>query len=64
MPSLDGMVNYINEYFGTKHNLDRIQTRHGTGAMNLDQISEFRGALKKIYASDFAFIKAIGANLI
>lgn len=64
MPYLDGMVDYINEYFRTAHNLDKIQTRHGAGAINLDQVSEFRGALRKIYASDFAFIKAIGTNLI
>ena len=47
-----------------KHNLDKIQTKHGAGAVNLDQVSEFRGALRKIYASDFAFIRAIGKNLI
>ncbi|MDC3172962.1 sulfotransferase family protein [Alphaproteobacteria bacterium] len=64
MPSIDGLVDYINQFFGKNLKIKKLQTNHGENPMTLEEVSKFSNDLKYIYKKDYEFINSIEGNLI
>ena len=64
MPSIDGLVDYINQFFGKNLKIKKLQTNHGENPMTLEEVSKFSNDLRYIYKKDYEFINSIEGNLI
>lgn len=64
MPSLDGMVNYICNFFEKNIQLKSLQTNHSANPISFKDIEPFIYDLKIIYSEDYNFIKSIKSNII
>ena len=64
MPSIDGLVDYVNQFFGKNLKIKKLQTNHGENPITLEEVSKFSNDLKYIYKKDYEFINSIEGNLI
>tara|TARA_B100001093_G_scaffold167570_1_gene160243 strand:+ start:3958 stop:4674 length:717 start_codon:yes stop_codon:yes gene_type:complete len=64
MPSINGMVNFINNFFGKELYMKKLQIRHGTEPITIKEVSKYSNELRFIYKDDYQFIKSIKGNKI
>ena len=64
MPSIDGLVDYINQFFGKNFKIKKLQTNHGKNPISMEEVSKFSNELRHIYKKDYEFINSIKGNLL
>ena len=64
MPSIDGLVDYINQFFGKNFKIKKLQTNHGKDPISMEEVSKFSNELRHIYKKDYEFINSIKGNLL
>ena len=64
MPSINGLVDYINQFFGKNLKIKRLQTNHGRNPITMEEVSKFSNELRYIYKKDYEFINSIKGNLL
>ena len=64
MPSIDGLVDYINQFFRKNLKIKKLQTNHGENPISMEEVSKFSNELRHIYKKDYEFINSIKGNLL
>lgn len=64
MPSMNGMIDEICNFFEKKLSLKQLQTNHGLNPISKVELKEYIDDLKIIYYEDYKFINSINTNLI